>query len=176
MDLIDGEISKVVQDYPNYLVTNFGRIYSLNTNRFLKQHKNRGGYFSVNMCIAGLKPRNARVHRLVARAFLEEMPEDKPDVNHIDGNKENNRIENLEWSNKSLNGFHAHKLGLNVCNPQKGSKHGMARLSDEDIKTIRELKKTETNKQIASRYNISTTHVWRIVTNRGWKHLGETIE
>lgn len=171
MELIEGEISKVIEEYPRYIVTSFGRVYSLNTKRFLKQHKNRGGYFIVNMCIAGLKPRNARVHRLVAKAFLEEISADKPDVNHIDGNKENNRIENLEWSNKSLNGFHAHKLGLNVCNPQKGSKHGMAQLTDEDVRAIRELRLTLSNKEISIKYNISSTQVWRIVTKRNWRHL-----
>lgn len=160
-----------IENYSNYAVTEDGKIWSYKTKRFIKLTLNRGGYYWFNLSRPGEKPKATRVHRLVAFAYLGNPPEDRQDVNHIDGNKQNNHYTNLEWSNKSLNGFHAHRTGLNVPVPQLGEKHGMSKLTNEDILNIRKLKESKDNREIAKMYNITTTQVWRIVTRRNWKHI-----
>lgn len=161
-----------IKNYPSYLIYEDGRVYSKKTKRFLKQCLNRGGYFIVNLSKKGEKPKSHRVHRLVAENLLPPAPEDRKDVNHIDGDKTNNHVSNLEWSNKVLNGVHAHKLGLNKSPELRGEDHGCCVLTEADILNIRALKLQKvSNAEIAKIYNISKTHVWRIVTKQSWSHI-----
>ena len=158
-------------DYPNYSIYEDGRLYSHKTKRFIKQFLNRGGYMILNLSRPGEKPISHRVHRIVAENFLGQAPEDKSDVNHIDGNKSNNHVSNLEWSNKSHNGLHAHKMGLNHGQSLPGEKHPMSKLTETDVIKIRELSKTMSNKELGKLYNINPSYMWRIVTRRNWKHI-----
>ena len=77
--------------FDGYSVTDDGRIYSNKTQRFLKQFPNHKGYLQVCLTIDG-KKKTKRVHRLVAESFIPN-PTNKPQINHIDGNKQNNRVE-----------------------------------------------------------------------------------
>lgn len=105
------EIWKDIEEYPNYQVSNFGNIKNKKTNRLLKSKLGRDGrYLSVYLC-NNEKENTQRVHRLVAEAFLGKQPGLM--VNHIDGNKLNNRVENLEWCTAKDNNLHAIKNGLN---------------------------------------------------------------
>lgn len=105
------EIWKDVVQYPNYQVSNLGRVKNKNTGRMLKQSLDRGGrYKSVYLCRDG-KENTQRVHRLVASAFLGDHPDLV--VNHIDGDKFNNRVDNLEWCTYKENNVHAVTTGLN---------------------------------------------------------------
>ena len=95
-----------------YLVSSQGRIISLNylntkQPRFLKTFKHHSGYIMVNLGENGRKS----VHQLVANAFINN-PENKKYVNHIDGNKINNCVENLEWVTSKENMQHAIRTGL----------------------------------------------------------------
>lgn len=89
------EVWRPIEEFgADYFVSNKGRVMSLVNRlqiRIIKQHLTRGGYYKV-----ALKGKNREVHRLVAMAFIEN-PNNKPCVNHIDENKENNCVENLEW-------------------------------------------------------------------------------
>lgn len=160
-----------VKGYPGYLIYEDGRVYSKKTRRFLKQCLNRGGYPTVNLSHNG-EYKSHRIHRLVAEHFLQKV-EGLTDVNHIDGIKTNNHISNLEWSNKSLNGKHAYRLGLNTASPQLGENHGMSVLTEQDIIEIR--RKSEIDKltylQIAKQYDISKQQVWRICKRKCWSHI-----
>lgn len=99
--------------YGNYLVYEDGRCYSLYSNKFLKPCVKKGGYLQYTLYHCGEKE-VVRTHRLVAKLFL-----DKPDnweelqINHKDGNKENNHYSNLEWCNAYENNKHARDNGLN---------------------------------------------------------------
>jgi hypothetical protein len=82
--------------------------------RILKAHDNGCGYLAVSLSVEGLRV-GKLVHRLVAEAFLPFAP-DRPFVNHIDGDKRNNALENLEWCTRSENMQHAYDTGLLVSN------------------------------------------------------------
>lgn len=159
------------KEYPNYAITEDGRVWSYKTKRFIKLSLNRGGYYCMGLSKPGQRPKNHRVHRLVAFAYLGEQPSDKPDINHIDGNKQNNHYTNLEWSNKSLNGSHAYKMGLSTASPQLGEKHGMSKLTNNDVLNIRKLSENTSNKEIGKLYDLNPAYVWKIVTRRSWKHI-----
>ena len=106
---------KVIELYPKYEVSSFGRIRNVKTKYVLKFYKNNG-YLVVNL-MKDKKARRKLVHRLVAIEFIENKA-NKNTVNHIDGNKENNHIENLEWLTQKENIQHAYKNNLSkvrVC-------------------------------------------------------------
>lgn len=97
----------------NYEVSDLGRVRSIKTSQGtkrerLKKFSERSGYLYVNLWKEN-KPYNEAVHRAVAKAFL---PNPKATVNHIDGDKHNNRLSNLEWATHSENHKHAFRIGL----------------------------------------------------------------
>jgi hypothetical protein len=120
------EIWKEHPDYGGiYLVSNTGKIKSVDTiinckcggtrlhkGRELKQFKNERGYLCV-VITKNKKGRIKKVHRLVAETFIDNV-DDKPQVNHIDCNKENNNVSNLEWCTNSENMLHAYKNNLRM--------------------------------------------------------------
>lgn len=93
----------------NYSVSENGIVRNDNTNKILSQRIQQG-YCHVGLTING-KAKSCRVHRLVAQAFIPN-PENKPYVNHIDGIRSNNNVENLEWCTPKENTQHAVKTGL----------------------------------------------------------------
>jgi len=95
----------------NLFISTIGRIKSVNVIR--KCLINKKGYNTISIKINKKNPR-FYVHRLVAKVFIPN-PENKPEVNHIDGNKLNNNIENLEWCTRSENNQHAFNIGLKVA-------------------------------------------------------------
>ena len=119
------EIWKPVKEFEGlYEVSNLGQVRSLNYKRtkgtkILKLVIDKDGYLRVNLYKNG-KQYNKKVHRLVTAAFIPN-PEGKTEVNHIDGNKTNNRVENLEWVTHSENIQHAWESGL--CEPLTGENH-----------------------------------------------------
>lgn len=113
------EVWKSIKEIPTYMVSNLGNIKSLNYKRtgkehVLKQNINGRGYYYVNISIKN-KYKNLLIHREVAKAFIPNNDETL-DINHIDGNKLNNNVENLEWCTRSENIKHAYKNGLKKAN------------------------------------------------------------
>ncbi len=100
----------IVNEYKPFAVTAEGHVYNHVTGNRLKPHIDKYGYFRVTTKYLG-KTVNALVHRLVAIAYLSEKF-NSPQVNHIDGNKLNNSIDNLEWVTNQQNADHANKYGL----------------------------------------------------------------
>ncbi len=112
---------KCIEEFPDYQISNLGRVKSLKLgrNNVLKARKNGSGYLFV--LLYGYKKKNSSIHRLVLKAF---KPIDHPELfqcNHIDGNKENNHINNLEWCTYSENEKHAYRIGLKISLKGKDS-------------------------------------------------------
>lgn len=103
----------------NYLIDRDGTVYSLRTNRTLVPSKRRNGYLQYNFCING-KQLTRLAHRLVAEKWIDN-PLNLPEVNHMDGDKLNNDVLNLEWVTRSQNIQHGFNSGL-ITPPWKGKK------------------------------------------------------
>ena len=100
----------LITNWENYAVSNTGKIKNVKTGKFLKLFENKSGYLTVSLC-QNRKQATFRVHRLVALMFIDN-PDCKKEVNHKDGNKKNNNINNLEWMTHKENDTHARKNGL----------------------------------------------------------------
>ena len=107
------EIWKDVYDFPQkYEISNKGRLKNKITNHIYKMTNRVGGYFTIILYDKNHK-RTARIHRLVAEAFIDN-PNNYPCVNHKDLNKQNNCVENLEWCTSSYNTKHAISSGIDI--------------------------------------------------------------
>jgi hypothetical protein len=91
-----------IQGYSNYLIYDDGRVYSKKNKIFLKPGVNGRGYKYCSLWKKGEKPKSLRIHRLVAEHYIPN-PENKEQVDHINRNKQDNRIENLRWVTQSEN-------------------------------------------------------------------------
>ena len=97
------EIFKDIAGYEGkYQVTSWGRVYNVDSEKFLRQEETEKGYLRVDLHDGCGKRKRHKVHRLVAKAFLKN-PNNLPQVNHIDGNPKNNSFTNLEWTTDKEN-------------------------------------------------------------------------
>jgi hypothetical protein len=139
-----------------YQVSNLGNVKSLNYRSAGKEHlispgTDRGGYNILVLC-KGKKAKSFKVHRLVANAFIPN-PKNKEQVNHKDGNKQNNKVDNLEWCTCKENMHHAWKTGL--------YKGGIMDVNKQkDIKYIKDFSKINI-RDICKELNIDKSNVYR---------------
>lgn len=153
------EVWKDIEDYPNYQISTFGNVKSkerispccYNSNRkikerILKQYINKKGYLEV--CLFNKTKRTKKVHQLVAKAFIPN-PENKPCINHMDGNKQNNKVDNLEWCSYSYNVKEAYRLGLSKPNDNQ-KKAVIAYCKQNKIKPIVQL---DLNNNLIKKWN-----------------------
>lgn len=176
------EICKAIKDYENYYeVSNFGNVRSLDRiaktkagvikptkGKVLSLTLKNNGYKTVMLCVND-KRKRFHVHRLVAQAFIHN-PENKSEVNHKDGNKENNNVANLEWNTLQENREHASRNNL----IRKGESSYQAKLSENNVLAIRRLFRINPNFnkcQIAKKLNVRDTTIHKIIKNKRWKHL-----
>lgn len=170
---LDGEIWADVEGYEGlYEISNFGRVKSFAKSRkgkILTPTFEKVGYSRVILskdCIH----QKYLIHRLVATAFVPN-PENKEEVNHIDGNKLNNYFENLEWVTTSENQKHSLKIGI----IKEGAEHRDAKFTKEQVRYIREvckLKDPEYNAAaLARKFNVGKTAVLNVFYGRTYKNV-----
>jgi hypothetical protein len=129
---------------------------------------NKGGYQTAGLWLSG-KGKPCQVHRLVAIAFIPN-PENKPQVNHIDGAKTNNIVSNLEWATSLENMTHARVAGLIVY--KLGTENPNARLTPSIVREIRALGELgHKYKHIGNALGVSPKQVSNIINMKQWKHL-----
>ena len=157
-----------IEDMPEskYYISNKGRVYNFTTSTLLGLHQNESGYFRFKISDSRKNNRLVFIHRAVALTF---MPIDNAEilqVNHIDGNKSNNCVENLEWCTSKENNQHAHNVGLrsNITEIKLNKT-----LADE-IRHKYFVEKNISLSKLATEYNVSRTTISGIIHNKSWKN------
>lgn len=175
---MQNEIWKPVVGYEGlYEVSNFGNVKRLEKlvkhakgglsrikEKILLQSKDRRGY--NRLVLTKENHQTHRVHTIVAKAFIENV-DNKPIVNHIDGNKINNKVDNLEWVTKSENELHAYRIGLKKSG-NIGSKCHWAKFTKEQIIEIRKEYKPTRNSigDLAKKYGVKWDTISNIVKGK----------
>ena len=162
-----------------YEVSNYGILRSLDRivkykngkkcfhkGRIIKQSKDEDGYYIVSLCKNGDQI-TQKIARLVAIHFIPNL-ENKPEVNHKDGIKTNNRVNNLEWSTEKENSQHAHDLGL--CPLQKREQNNNSKLTEQNIPKIFEmLKMGMTQKEIGNILGVTGSLIGCVKRKEIWQ-------
>ena len=173
VDDLPDEIWKPVVGFEDrYHVSNYGRTKSFcNGEVKIKKPSLCNGYLRVVLFKDG-KRNGIHVHRLVAEAFIPN-PEGKPQVNHIDGHKLNNFVDNLEWATARENIQHSFDTGLQVV--PKGEDNHMAKLTNEQVEYIRNNPDGLTGVQLAEKFGVSEGTISDIQMGRKYKAAGGVI-
>lgn len=171
---LEGEIWADIKDYEGwYQISNYGRIKSFarGVGKILKPSLARNGYLYVTLKKTGSK-KHFGIHQLVAENFIPN-PENKPQVNHINGNKFDNCCENLEWMTSVENHKHAKETGLK--NYKCGIECYNATFTEEDIRYIRKVYKPYDTEYgmtaLAKKFNVSPSCIDRIVHGKTYKNI-----
>ena len=136
--------------------------------KVLKQKINYKGYAVVYLS-KNCKKYSSLVHRLVAFAFIKN-PKDHPQINHINGAKEDNRIENLEWCTNQQNCAHAHEIG--IVNGAKGERVGTSKLKRHEVLFIIDSYPNQFSaKEICALFNMHRGEPSVIRRGKSWKHM-----
>ena len=158
--------------------SNLGRIRNAMNKHIYTPHICGIGYYQICTCING-KNKNIKIHKAVAESFLPN-PDNLRDVNHKDGNKLNNNLDNLEWTSHRDNTLHAFKIGLNSVEhllsiSRKGEDSNLSKLTRENVEYIRQHyipKGVEDRygnaRLLAEMFNITVTNIYNIVNNKTW--------
>lgn len=165
-----------------YLVSNMGNIktkprkgkYHFIESHPMKVHTKEDGYQRVMLSLDENGGKYYYIHRIVAKLFIPN-PNNLQFVNHKDGNKSNNCADNLEWCTRSENEKHAWRIGLKnseTCGT-KGEKHGMHKLTEEQVKYIRQVHTPFDSlygtKGLAKQFNVSPQTITNVVHYANWK-------
>ncbi|ETB71295.1 MULTISPECIES: HNH endonuclease signature motif containing protein [Bacillus] len=168
--LEDGEELVPIEGFPDYGITNHSRVVNLRRMTLVKTKKDREGYVKVTLYRDG-KAVGRRVHRLVALHFIPN-PNNLPQVNHIDGDKSNPSIDNLEWVTPKENAQHASKHGL-LC---VGESHPSSKITEQQARSI--LQEYQSGKSVSeirkAHSYASKSIVEKICWRHRWKHLDKT--
>lgn len=147
-----------------YEVSSEGNIRNRKTKRILREFIGSDGYLRTQF-----DGKTRLVHRVVAEVFLEN-PHNLPEVNHIDGDKTNNSVQNLEWCDRNHNLKHAYNIGLRSA---KGTRNSRAKLSEDDVTYIKEnyipRDKTYGAKNLSKRFGVVQQTICAVASGQNWK-------
>lgn len=168
---------KPLLNYENsYEISNFGEISGIDRisgkrrgtikGKLLKQNTNHKGYLEVRL-YKNNKSVSKTAHRLVALNFIPN-PLNLPQINHIDGNKANNKAENLEWANNSQNQLHAYKTGLQPS--RAGENNSNASITDVEVTNYKLLYNSGMSVvEISKNTDIPLSKIRHIIYGTSWK-------
>jgi hypothetical protein len=165
---VGGIVIHTISGYEGlYWIDAKGNVF--NSKGIMKPHQ-KNGYLAINLYKDG-NMKHFYIHRLVAQTFIQN-DENLKEVNHTDGNKTNNCVENLEWCDRKRNLQHSYDLGFK----RYGETHGMHKLTEQDVLNIRkEYKKgdrTHSLHTLGKKYGVSWCTIQAIVKRRLWSHIG----
>lgn len=174
------EIWRDISGYKGYYqVSNKGRVRSINREfinilgrkcyakgRVLKSRDDSYGYEYVVLTMTRKKRYTVKVHRLVAKEFLVKS-NNRDHVNHINGNKKDNRSCNLEWMTNAENSRHAGKMGL----MPRGSSHIKSKINETTARKIKKMLSDMSIIGVSKKLNVSKYIVQDIKRNRTWRHV-----
>ena len=163
---------RLVKGYEHqYEVSNLGNVRNHKFDRQLSLVEHHTGYIKVCLYKNG-KSKQFSVNVLVAKAFIPN-PKNKPETNHINGIKEDNRACNLEWVTKSENAIHAHKIGLWKSPFKGGENHTQNKLSKGEVLQIRSIHEQgfANQTEIAKAFNVRANTINQIVNRKRWTHI-----
>lgn len=149
-----------------YAITKRGEVWSQYKGAYLVPVRTKFGYFRVDLHKEG-KGTLFLIHRLVLIAYVG-LDLERPQCNHIDGNKGNNCLDNLEWSTRSENQQHAIRTGLREG--VKGEQNHLSLLSEDDVLSIRG-NKDLSQKELALKYGVDPSNISKILGNITWRHI-----
>lgn len=178
---------RTIADFPDYQVSDEGEIVrvvpdALNhklTGKPLKQAVSKAGYAHLTLCNAGLA-KNARVNRIVCAAFHGPAPSPDHHAAHNDGNRLNNRADNLRWvegkeneQDKRAHGTAAigdrHWSKLRPESLPRGTSHGLAKLTEADVRAIRADPRQQ--REIARAFGVTQRTIWSTKNGNTWSHV-----
>lgn len=156
--------------FPYYSVSNLGRVSRLG--KIKSPVENKNGYYKINLYHLN-NCKTFTIHRLVMAAFVENT-HNKPTVNHIDGNRKNNRLDNLEYADHKEQAYHRDNIGPSKGKSSlraSGSNNPMSKLSEDIVLSIYSESSSLSNRFIADKYNVPYERVRLIRKGEIWKHL-----
>jgi hypothetical protein len=194
--ILENEIWKIINDFPDYRVSNFGRIksFKFGKERILKQNTNSDGYFQISLLKNG-KQKNKKVHHLVFETHNNYKLKDGECVHHTDEDKENNYFDNLKLMTKSdhkkihmaeknnpnfgkhLSHETKNKISINQPN-RNGENHPRHKLTEEQVIQIKLLLEEGilNNREIGELFGVCYKTISNIKTGRTWNHINTGIK
>ena len=174
---LDGEDWADIEGYEGrYQISTFGRVKSLprkhkRTPKILRPKLDKKNYLMIEI-LSKRQRKPFKIHRLVAQAFIPN-PNNKPQVNHIDGCKINAYVGNLEWATNAENQRHAYVTGLNVA--LQGEDKPQAKLNNEQVRYIRDNPENLKTIELAQYFGVNKTTIERVKFGRTFKMVGGKI-
>lgn len=155
-----------IQGYPGYMINKAGMIWSNKSGIYMKTGYDKDGYVRVGLRNPGKNSYPFMLHRLIALHFIPN-PNNYSEINHMDGDKANNDISNLEWCTHKHNMNHAINCGLWNASA-KGEDNSYSKLLTFEVNEIRDLKGMILQKDLASIYGVSNSTISSILNNKTW--------
>lgn len=154
----------------NYYITDDGKVWSERTQKYLSFQYDKNGYVKVQMRSTDNKSHRYSIHRLVLENFKPVENMENLQVNHIDGNKKNNNLTNLEWTTSEENIRHA------IDNNLRATINGASKLTPEQVIEIyRRATNGERNIDLGKEFNIHPDQVGRIKNKKSWKEITSSL-
>ena len=160
-------------EYKQFEISTYGRLRNVNTGTIYKFSISTWGYYQVVVTLGSRKNKKTfRINIAVAETFIPN-PENKSQVNHKDGDKLNNHVDNLEWVTSSENMLHAYQTGLEIGT--KGCDHPESKLTEVDVKFIKEhyipRDKLYGARALGKMFGVSHSTISKIINNLSYLNI-----